>query len=319
MKSHLAITAALAGCIAVAACSTARTTPDAAPAEAPAAAPVAATVPDISGLAWMGGDRFLAVHDAKDPAGGARVSVLALPTSAVGMSHQPVELAWPDPQGPSSDLESVARVPGTSSYLLAESGSGRRGGVPLRRIFLVELREGRFDLVDVVDWPVPVTNVEGAAVARVGEQLVFVFAERAEGEPATLLRSAPLTLRPFAFGSFTAVTFAVPEPTGRYARPISAIDIDQRGQIYVASAVDPGTDDGPFRSIIWRIGRIGVDASGAPKITLDARPQRLATLDGLKVEGIALRETGTDAPEIIFGTDDEGFGGIIRRVPSVIE
>ncbi|HYN47229.1 MAG TPA: hypothetical protein VER83_00095, partial [Candidatus Nanopelagicales bacterium] len=42
----------------------------------------ASTLPDLSGLAWIEGDRFLAVHDAKypDEADRPRVSLLRLPT-----------------------------------------------------------------------------------------------------------------------------------------------------------------------------------------------------------------------------------------------
>ena len=39
-------------------------------------------------------------------------------------------------------------------------------------------------------------------------------------------------------------------------------------------------------------------------------------MDGLKVEGLALRENGDREPDIFFGTDDENYGGILRLVPS---
>jgi hypothetical protein len=171
------------------------------------------------------------------------------------------------------------------------------------------------EILDVVDWPVAVKNVEGAAVARIGEQLIFLFAERAEGQPSTQLRWASLTLRPLAFSSFQEVTFTSPDPTGPHARPVSAIEIDESGRIYVASAVDPGNDNGPFRSVIWRIGRMEADGSGRPRVILDDRPQRLASLDGLKVEGLALRKKAGGDPDIFFGTDDENYGGLLRLVP----
>jgi hypothetical protein len=161
-----------------------------------------------------------------------------------------------------------------------------------------------------------VSNVEGAAVAHVGEQLIFVFAERAEGQRSTPLRWASLTVRPLAFGSFQEVTFTSPDPTGPYARPVTAIEIDESGRIYVASGVDPGNDNGPFRSVIWRIGRIEADGSGKPGVILDERPQRLATLDSLKVEGLVLRQEADGDPDIFIGTDDENYGGILRLVPS---
>jgi hypothetical protein len=270
---------------------------------------------DVSGLAWIDGDQFLAVHDTKDARNLPRVSLVRLPQSAIGLIVQPVELSWPEPQGSSGDLESVARIPGTAMLLLAESGSARRGGTDLRRIFLVERRDGGLAIIDVAEWPVPISNVEGTAVARVGEHLVFLFAERAEGQPGTLLRWAPFTAPPLAFGAFQEVSFAVPEPTGPHARPVSAIEIDDAGRIYVASATDPARDNGPFRSVLWRIGRMQAAASVGAALVLDERPERLGTLDGLKVEGLAVRENAGAEPDIFFGTDDENLGGILRLLP----
>jgi hypothetical protein len=175
------------------------------------------------------------------------------------------------------------------------------------------------EIVDAVNWPVLVKNVEGSAVARIGEQLIFLFAERAEGQPSTLLRWASLSLRPLAFGSFQDVTFTSPDPTGPHARPVSAIEIDEAGRIYIASAVDPGNDNGPFRSVIWRIGRVEADGSGKPRVILDERPQQLASLDGLKVEGLALRKNVGGDLDIVFGTDDENYGGILRLLPGDAE
>jgi hypothetical protein len=247
--------------------------------EAPGPSQMPSSSPDISGVAWIAGSRFLAVHDTKDQKGRPRVSIVELPESPAGLTSQPVELSWPGPHGLASDLESVARIPGTSLILLLESGSGERSGTPLPRIFLVEHRDRALKIVDFTDWPVPVDNVEGAAVARLGEQLIFLFAERAEGQGSTALRWAPVTARPLAFGSFQEVRFTSPDPTGRNARPVTAIEIDEIGRIYVVSAVDPGTDNGPFRSVIWRIGRMEADGSGRPRVILDEIPRQLATVD----------------------------------------
>jgi hypothetical protein len=42
---------------------------------------------------------------------------------------------------------------------------------------------------------------------------------------------------------------------------------------------------------------------------------RLATLDGLKVESIAVRESSEDGRQLYIGTDDEHYGGILRQLP----
>jgi hypothetical protein len=287
--------------------------------EAPGALKPTATLPDISGLAWVSGDQFLAVHDAKASEDRPRVSLVELPASSTGLTRRTLEVSWPESQGLSNDLESAARIPRTSLFLLLESGSGRQIGPRSRRIFLAELEGPRLKILDVADWPVPVKNVEGAAVARLGEQLIFLFAERAEGQPSTQLRWAPLTVQPLAFGSFQEVTFTSPDPTGPHARPVSAIEIDETRRIYVASAIDTGNNNGPFRSVIWRIGRMEADGSGKPRVILDKQPQRLGSLDGVKVEGLAIRENDGGNPGIFFGTDDENYGGILRLLPGEAE
>ncbi|MFO1113739.1 MAG: hypothetical protein U1E38_00730 [Rhodospirillales bacterium] len=275
----------------------------------------ASALPDISGLAWVDGNEFLAIHDVKHPDDRPSVSLISLPASSAGPARETMEIVWPAPLGSASDLESIARIPGTSLFLLAESGQAKRAGTSFRRIFLTEYRDRRLDVVDAVDWPVPVHNVEGAAVARSGDQLVFLFAERAEGEPQTLLRWASLSLQPMTFGPFQEVAFSVPDPAGPYARPVSAIEVDDAGRIIVASAIDTGNDSGPFRSVIWRIGRIEDDGGSGPRVVFDAQPTRLATLDGIKVEALALRPQPGGAAELFFGTDDEHHGGIIRHIP----
>jgi hypothetical protein len=214
-------------------------------------------------------------------------------------------------QWPAIDLESIAAVPGTTLVLLAESGDDK--GDPIPRIFLAEYRRGQLSILDATDWPVPVNNVEGTAVASADGHLVFLYAERAEGRQSTQLRWATFTPQPLAFGPFREITFAVRAVKGANLRPVSAIEIDADGIIYAASAVDPG-NAGPFRSIVWQIGRMHADEHGQPLLSLESRPRRLATVDGLKVEGLAVRRIAGKT-QIIIGSDDESYGGVIRPLP----
>ncbi|MFO1154709.1 MAG: hypothetical protein U1E42_13765 [Rhodospirillales bacterium] len=182
------LASAVAGFCNLSACTSADRATD----KTPVSQAASASVPDLSGLAWIEGDRFLAVHDAKGHHDQPRVGLLELPKSmGEGLRHRPVEIVWPA-TGPAGDLEAIAGIPGTSLYLLVESGSASRAGTPLQRIFLADYRDHRLQVTETVDWPVPVENVEGVAVARVGDQQVFLFAERAEGRGATALRWAPL-------------------------------------------------------------------------------------------------------------------------------
>jgi hypothetical protein len=269
--------------------------------------------PDISGLGFVGGENLLAVHDAKGGSDRARVSRVRLPDAEAAFRTDPVSVQAGERQWPGIDLESIAPVPGTALVLLVESGDDKGYREPVPRIFLAEYRGGQLSILDATDWPVPVDNVEGTAVASAAGNLIFLYAERAEGRQSTQLRWATLTLQPLAFGPFRETTFSVRAAKGASLRPVSAIDVDPEGIIYAASAVDPG-NDGPFRSIVWRIGRVHADEHGQPLLSLESRPRRLATLDGLKVEGLAVRRIAGKT-QIIIGSDDESYGGVIRPLP----
>lgn len=270
------------------------------------------TLPDLSGLAWLEGDDFLGVHDAKrnkEKQDWPRVSLVTLPKSElVGTTWRTFDVAFPGREGTSSDLESAARVPGTNTLLLAESG---QEGDDDRRIFVASYVDGRLAIESAVHWPREIHNVEAIDVARVDGRLYFLYAERANSKPSTELWWAPMSLDPLTFGAFQRVTYSGVDPVGPGARPIVALATSSDGSIYSVSALDPGDDDGPFRSVVWRIGRIEPTEDAARVVLADA--ERIATLDGLKVESITLREI--DGMELFIGTDDEHFGGIIRPLP----
>ncbi len=71
----------------------------------------------------------------------------------------------------------------------------------------------------------------------------------------------------------------------------------------------------PIRSVVWRIGRLVPDAEGDSVLRPYEHPQRLATLDGLKVESLAVRRDPSGAQQLFVGTDDENYGGALRLLP----
>lgn len=278
------------------------------------APPVGASLPDVSGMAWMGGDLFIAVHDRKQTTQGERphISLLRVPGGKGTPQHQAQAVRWPGALGAGHDLESVARIPGRQELLLVESGD--EGG-PWRRIFHGRLAPKGLELIGSMAWPHRVRNVEGTAVAQVGNRLVFLYAERAHGQSGTRIRWADLQLAPLRLGHFRDVPVVSPGRLGHHQRPVTALEVDGNGQLYGASASDPGHDDGPFRSLVWRVGRIGADGNGEPRLVLDPNPPVLAELDNVKVEALAIRASRADEPELFVGVDNENRGGKIRRLP----
>ena len=273
------------------------------------------TLLDLSGLTWVEGDLFLGVHDAKDNRqkhDWPRVSLVRLPKSELqGVIWQPAGLEFPGSEGRSSDMESACRIPGNKVFLLCESG---QEGKQDQRIFHAVYKQGKLKIDSYIHWPVPIKNVEGTEVCKVGDQLVFVYAERSDSQPVTKLRWAPLQFDPLQIGAFQEVTYHGVDPVGKGARPIVALDVDRGRLIYSVSAYDSGSDNGPFRSVVWQIGRVTTDGRGAPTVVL-GNAKRLATLDGLKVESVSLRELRSGNTQVFVGTDDEHYGGILRLLP----
>lgn len=276
-------------------------------------------IPDFSGLAWVEGDTFLALHDAKypDEKDRVRASLIRLPKSLDGITLKPLAIDWPSPQGPSSDLESIARIPGTNSFLLTESGEERDDHQRFRRVFLTELRNEQLVFLSFTELPATVKNIEGSAVWKTGSRLTFVYAERGDGLSRAEFYWADLELQPLRVGSFQKTYFTPAGFTGANKRPVSAIEVDSQGRIYIASAYDTEDDNGPFTSVIWRAGRFRNDRKGGARPVFLSRPQRLATLDGLKVESLAVREMKKGVIELFAGTDDENYGGTVRPIPTV--
>ncbi len=274
---------------------------------------LANTLPDLSGIAWIEDDFFLGIHDSKNfQTDKPRVSLLKLPNSEHGLLWHPLEVNWPKPLGLTSDLESIARIPGKSLFILSESGSDR----DFTRLFLTEYQGQNLNIISVTDWPIPVENVEGTAIFSLGDQLIFIYAERADNQTNTQINWATLSLNPLAFGQFESVNFKSPAPVGANVRQVSAMDVDSQGRLYIASAFDPDDNNGPFSSVIWKIGKIQENKSGKIELILDATPELLSTVDGFKVEGIAVRESPKQKVEIFIGTDDENYGGALRPILS---
>lgn len=266
---------------------------------------------DVSGLVWVGGDTFLAVHDAKirKERKLTRVSLIQLPQSLDGLQWKPLKPRFPG--RPSNDLESASRVPGTRKVLLVESGDDHSAH---DRIFLARAGKRNVRIVDATHWSTfyDAGNIEATAVARTEDGLLFIWAERAQGESSTSVLWTDLELRPFRIGQSGEIGHAnfalTDELAALYNRPLVGLDLTPDGEIYGVAAMDSDFDDGPWRSAIMRIGRL----DGA-SIEIDEEPTVVGYVDGLKIESVALRP-GDDGLEVFFGTDDEYYGGTLRQM-----
>jgi hypothetical protein len=284
----------------------------------PAATPEpASTLLDLSGIVWVAEGTFVAVHDAKrgEEDDRPRVSLVSVPDGPIGITYQPLDVAWPAGEL-SHDLESIAAIPGTDRLLLVESGDD--GHTEYQRIFLATLTLSptvALSIDAVVPWPEPIFNVEASAVLAVDDSLYFVYAERAEGQPTTELRWAMVTVAEngLTFGPFERALVAS-ALQGPGVRPIVGLDADAAGNLYAVTAYDSGDDNGPFRSVISRIGHLEPMAEGGLQFVPSGTFGDIAWLDGFKVEGVAVVEAGSDSLLVYAGTDDENYGATLRLV-----
>jgi hypothetical protein len=285
----------------------------AAPSPSPDAPASRAELPDISGMSWMSDEQLLVVHDAKRGEGEAsreRIGLLRLPTGPDGVRYTPLEVTWPVP-GVSHDLESTARIPGTQRVLLAESGDDG-DGPDTPRLFLAEVRDTRLELIETVPWPTSIRNVEATTIVTVHDQMIFVYAERNQDADTTAIRWATVQFGPLRFGTFEEFRFMTPDRPS-LNRGVVALDTDPSGRLFAAGAFDPNVDGGPFRSRIYRLGRFEVGPDN--RVRYDGHlPERLFTVDGVKIEALAVRTVADGTIEIVYGSDDEDFGGIVRRL-----
>ena len=276
---------------------------------------------DFSGIAFLeqeifpDQEAFLVVHDGKNDAeerDQPRVSLVKTPTSIAGIQIEPQKTLKFSPIP--NDLESVALVPGRRGALLAESGVASD---PDKKMIYYITWDAQltFEVKSETEWPIPVTNVEATAVASIGDQLWFLYAERNDGHETTEIHGTELDIGndgSLQFGDkWTSEHFTPPVPADPTdARPASALNIDTDGTIYVASAFDPG-DLGPFTSAVWNAGTVDVDSAGGFVLNLTDTPVAVAISDGLKIEAIALNADKSVRP-IFIGMDDEDYGGALR-------
>lgn len=265
-------------------------------------APEAKPLPPLSGLACLPDGSFLAVVDTKSNAPAGVPRVIRVSQLGQDATWEPVPVVWPDPDGTSNDLESVAAVPGTDSFLLVESSyfEGRYGRILQASLDGEILRTGHL--------PTDVKNIEGTAVVRTASGLVFLFGERGDGT----IRWAGLDLsgEEIRLTEKGSVRFQVADPQGENHRELATLEADSAGHLFTASTVDPG-NQGPFQSVVWEIGQVG------EQLSILGEPRRIADVPDAKVEALAFCRGADGREQLFLGSDDEDFGGSLRPVPDV--
>lgn len=256
----------------------------------------------ISGMALVSQTpderRLLITHDNKKR-GEPRLAIISL------RSQEPVEytpLTW-DWDNDQVDIESLSRVPEEANTFVALASRGIA--------FYIRLNEADKRVETISKFKLPETsdqsNFEGVCVQKIDKKLVLVWGHRGQDEIAGAIFWGELDLLKGKVHHPKWEKVKMPWP-GKGIRHISDLKIDESGTLVIASASDQG-DDGPFDSAIYLAGVFSLKDNEV-SLKLSLSPTRIHAFKGHKVEGIELTPNGG----MVFGTDDENFGGWVYAV-----
>jgi hypothetical protein len=207
--------------------------------------------------------------------------------------RQVTQLNWPgtDPK----DLESLAKVPGTSNrYITCTSA---------RKCKVFDLSGATITVRRSLTLPVGGSENEALALTRMSNgSTVALWADRGSGSTPGKLHAAVLNLSTWKFGTATTASVSVPWPSGPVRHVSDAAVVE--GHILVTSASDPG-NNGPFDSAAYDVGTLSLSSS---RVTFSLHtPTELGRFSGHKIEGLACAASGPD----LLGSDDENRGGAV--------
>ena len=261
-----------------------------------------------SGMARLQDDQFLVVHDTKsNDLEGPRLSLYG---EAEG-TLQRVDVDW-SRTGLPSDLEAITKLDADEDLFLAVEGSRYRGHTP--QLFLLQNTENGIAALDKVGLPELPFDIEGLAVDHYGRNKtrVMLGGRGGDGQPGRLhwadYDRPGHTLQWNSKAGLEGVPVTLPSFLGQSQRSISDLLLDESGQLWASATTDPG-DEGPFDSLVYRVGLQTSDAEVPIRLTED----RAMKVDTLKVEAVASSPFLEHA--FLLGADNEASGGLYALTP----
>lgn len=283
----------------------------------------------FSGMEQINDDSYLIVVDTKAHKDKERIGILKTREDN-NTQYTSVEISdWKHPEGRSSDLENLCKVPNSENeFLLGESSywKGQFG-----RIFHIKLNGDKAEVLHINQLPQyqlsskddKGDNFEGMeCFARHGKTYV-ILGERggSKAYPDGLLRIGIMdNNKNISWDMFKDNPVKVTAPGNwldtKAKRSISDLHIDNEGNIWSVATEDAG-NDGPFRSVIFKAATI----TDNPDMPVQAISNTTAnwTLDGFKVEALSGPSAVVPASFMSIATEDENHPGVWRPLFAPIQ
>jgi hypothetical protein len=279
--------------------------------------------------------RYLVVQDRKDKPSHEHYAYLVLVTWTKNQSPEVWHpfLRAPEGERPPSDLEAICAVPGRPDlFLLAESGfyEGKYGRViVLQSQPVSDLDNPRFKWVRSFR-PRPMEEettprhkqIEGMACVATGEDtLALVLATVGDRGHASLLHWGALDLDAAEDENVydERGCAILTHPSGPLcARSCGALQLrpaqpDGDIPVWSAATVEVNEDVGPFLSQVFEAGRLRrIRSHTLFQYCRYRRPLLVGNLEHVKIEALAAPPSWAVKALLVYGTDDEDYGGVYR-------
>ena len=275
-------------------------------------------IPPCSGMVRWGTHRYLVTHDLKQGESGFRFGLIS---SGNRLNYQGLECDWAQVGGESNDVESLAPLEGEPGLFLACESAYLKG--QFGQLYLVRAEDGATPKIAVAShYPMPIgllQEVEGLASLRLGGDgqrwLVLLGGRGGRSEETGRLYWGVLDRQKnqmeWPKEGVQGVEIQLPRRLGPFARTLSDMYLDEKGNLYVSSCSTPGKL-GPNRSLIFRAGTIQENLKAPFRRATEN--QEVWWIDGCKIEGICPCDRPGYGPAYV--TDDDDLGGLWRAVPN---
>ncbi len=281
-----------------------------------------------SGMAQINTDTYIVVHDAKSYEEGARLGIICLRKNNVPQYVQLKVDEWKHKDGQPNDLESICRLPGRRAEFLAAESGYRKG--KFGRLFHIRVQGINAQVLNVYHLPLIADNdekhegdnIEGLSCSKRGDgRILVILGERGGSRqyPTGVLRWGMLDLTKGTLKWINKYK-EVSAPGGwidpKSRRDISDLHLDDQGTLW-SVAIQDASDEGPFRSVIYRIATIHNKLQNPLKMIQNSKASWV--VDGFKVEALSGPTSVIKGCYLTFATEDESFNGTWRSLFPPIE